>query len=303
MIRVALALALLAITLAGSGDLASWISTWHATRGQNALERARSAGDATGEIERALRELGDALRANSLSRDYRGAFETAVEEALDQLAPQRVAALATGATLARAIAADALERRGAAAAAEALRAGIELARPEEIAVMNDAMLRAAALDMATAERCEQARPLLESASERIPEDSSVELKYAGCLNTLGEPQRALAVLRRMSERGPTSRWTRLYTADAYRRLGDLDQAERTARWITTGFADFYEGWRLEAEVLAAMGRPAEAAVCYRKALALRPENTWLDYYARKMDKRAATATPPSCQTPQAGGCP
>jgi predicted Zn-dependent protease len=282
---------LLLLALAWSGGLAGWISAWHAASGRRALERTLSEAGTRADVERALTEAGLALDANPLSRDSRLLYQRAAEEAVDRLGAARVASLAPKATLSRALLADVLERHRAAVVATGVRVGIETTRREEIEVIGDEVLRQVALDAAVAERCRQALPLLEYASARAPDDAGLALGYASCLNKRGEGSRSLPILARIYQRDPTSKWVHFLLAEAFLNVGRLSQADETTRWLTVRSPNFYLGWRLRGDVLAAIGRPGDALESYRVALALAPRSAWLKWRIGEMERSSQTSAP------------
>ena len=293
---MAAATVFLALTLAWSGGFAGWISAWHATRGRSALEQTLSKAGTEEDVERALTEAGRALDANPLSRDDRLLYQSACEEAVTRLGAPRAVSLAPRATLSRVVLAGTLEKHGDAAAAVVVRAGIEATRPEEIEVLSEEGLRQVAVDSAVAERCPQALPLLEPAVARTPDDVGLALSYAACLNKRGEGSRSLPILARIYERDPTSKWVHFLLGEAFLTLGRLPQADETTRWLTMRSPNFYLGWRLRGDVLAAIGRPGDALESYRTALSLEPSSAWLKWRIGEIE-RSSRSTAPSESSP------
>lgn len=74
---------------------------------------------------------------------------------------------------------------------------------------------------------------------------------------------------------PGELWPRFWRAESLLDAGKLPLADEATRSLVEAQPDFYYGWHLRARVLDGANRPLEAAACYERALALRPENTWL----------------------------
>jgi tetratricopeptide (TPR) repeat protein len=241
------------------------------------------------DFARSVRHRAAALDANLLSRKSRIALVESVEQAVPTLGAERIAELAPRSTLGRAMVAAVLDRNGAPQAAVAVRAASGPTRPEEIDLLPARTIRQIGLDAAVADRCVEALPLLDAAVERGLGDSSLALKYAGCLNDAGDGRRALAVLVPMYEENPGSRWVRLFLAEAEVRLGHFEEAERIARALAASDPDFYDVWRFGGRLYVLLDRPRDAARCYRRALYLRPGNTWLLRDIRKLERAARSA--------------
>src|SRR5205085_7631936 len=156
-------------------------------------------------------------------------------------------------------------------------------------VLSEEGLRQVAVDSAVAERCGPALPLLESAVARTPNDVGLALSYAACLNKYGEGARALPILARIYERDPTSKWVHFLLAEAFLTLGHLPQADETTRWLTVRSPDFYLGWRLRGDVLAAIGRPDDALESYRTALVLEPRSAWLKWRIGQIERSSRSS--------------
>ena len=311
--RLPLAIGVVALVFAvARGDgLAGWKSAWHASRGRAALERSTSSGAATADAEDAVSHFGRALDLNPLSRERRLALDRVTEEEIGRLGPERIAELAPPGTLARTVIAAALERHGAGEAASRLRAGVDRTRDEEIEALPSGALRDVALASALGGRCDAALPLLEAAIARGIDELPLDFNYASCLFKVGEPKRALPALTAACVRNPASRWSSAFLAETHRRLGNLEEAEKNTRWLTSRAADFYYGWRVRGDVLAGMGRWREAADSYRRAFALEPDKKWLKWSIRRMEEKIAeqasaghvTAAPAAgCAEPATGAC-
>jgi len=287
------AAAVVILVSAWRGDLAGWPAAWHAHRGARAPD-----------VDAAMIELGKAVDANPLSRAERRAYERAVEAAIARLGTAKVAATPPRGTVARALLADALDRHGDAAGAGAVRAGVTRTRPEEIELLPAPTLRALGVAAAIEERCDAALPLLDEAVARGGNDVQLRFHYASCLYKAGDWRRALPELAIAYVRNPWSRWGQSFLADTHRRLGNLDEAEAMSRGLTARAPDFYYGWRVRGDVLAGLGRWQEAADSYRRAFALRPENDWLRWSIRRMEKKLAAAgsQPPPPPAGAAGTC-
>src|SRR5207249_1391506 len=123
--------------------------------------------------------------------------------------------------------------------------------------------------------CADLLPLLEAAVRRLPDDPGLDLNYARCLTRTGQPKRAIPILLHVYELNPGSKWVHFLLAETDLALGDVAEADAQTQWLTTQRSDFFLGWRLRGDVLAMANRPVEAGLCYRKALELSPESTWL----------------------------
>jgi len=282
--RAVVALLLLTLALVWSGGFAGWISTWHVAQGRRALHRVLKGVGTEQDAERALTEIGQALDANPLSRYARLQYQAASDAAVARLGNARTALLAPKTTLSRAVLAGALERHGDPAGATLIRIGIEATRPEEIEILPAAALRQLAVDSAVTERCPQALPLLEVAFPRAPDDAGLALGYAACLNKRGEGSQSLPILARIYQRDPTSKWVHFLLGEAFLKVGDFAQAEQATRWLTVRSPQFYLGWRLHGDVLAASGRSDDALESYRAALALEPQSTWLKWRIGEIER-------------------
>ena len=98
-----------------------------------------------------------------------------------------------------------------------------------------------------------------------------------------------ALERAVSARASGERmlWPRFHLAEAYLASGAADRSERLAGELVAEDARFYYGWHLRARALEALGRAADAAGAYRRALALRPANRWLEARIAELDARAS----------------
>jgi len=277
---------LLAVTLAWAGGLDGWISTWHASRGRWALERALQEPGSAQDLAPAVRELAAALALNPLRRRFRFELESAVGAAVDRAGAAATAALAPAATLPRVVFATVLEGRGQGELAAGVLSGVGATRAEEIEMMSAATLQKVAKRVATSGRCAAALPLLEAAVGQVPDDPGLDLNYAACLTRTGDPARAMPLLRHVYELDPGSKWVHFLFAEAHLALGEVTEADSQTEWLTTHEAGFSLGWRLRGDVLAAANRPVEAGICYHKALELSPESTWLKWPIAEMEKRA-----------------
>jgi tetratricopeptide (TPR) repeat protein len=285
-----LALAALAASLAACGSLSGWVALWHGAR-------AARAGFAN-----AIRERAAALDADPLSRKSRLLLGEAVARSMIELDRQTIVAMAPRSTIGRVTVAAALDRQGAATEARSLRATITGTGMEEIEVISAADLRTAGLDAANAGRCPEAVPLLDAAVDRGLGDWSLLFKRGACLAQSGSADRALDALLPLYERNRESRWVRLLVAETEARLGHLDTAESVTRTIAWTDPDFYEMWRFAGALLAAEHRPVEAARSFRRALALRPQNTWLRNEIWKQERaarEAAASVTPQRSSPRA----
>jgi Tfp pilus assembly protein PilF len=97
-----------------------------------------------------------------------------------------------------------------------------------------------------------------------------------------------ALERAVAARAPGERalWPRFHLAEAYLASGAADRSERLAGELVAEDAGFYYGWHLRARALESLGRSADAAGAYRRALALRPTNRWLESRIAELDARA-----------------
>ncbi len=282
---LAAALAALVVVLMWTDRLGGWVAAWHS------LQVRPAVGDEA--FAQSLQHRIAALDADPLSRKRRVSFGDTLERAFPRLGADGIAALAPRSTVGRATVAAVLERHGATAKAASVRAAVGDTRPEEIEVLSAAELRAIGIDAAAADRCREALPVLDEALRRGLGDWSLALKRAACLTDAGDASRALEALLPMYEHNPESPWGRLFLAKTEARLGHLETAESLLKTLVWTNPDFYEMWRFAGELLAAMNRPADAARSYRRALFLRPENTWIKQEIWKQERaaRAAAAGP------------
>ncbi len=86
--------------------------------------------------------------------------------------------------------------------------------------------------------------------------------------------------------GERALWPRFHLAEAYLASGAADRSERLAGELVAEDARFYYGWHLRARAFEALGRAADAAGAYRRALTLRPANRWLEPRIAELDARA-----------------
>jgi predicted Zn-dependent protease len=294
--RVVAALVVLVAAVAWRGGFAGWAAAEHARRA-NAIVLTKATPPS--EVERALAERSRALDLEPLSRRYRIALDAAVDEALPILGVTRVISVAPAPMLPRTVFAEVLRRYGEETAASQLLGGIGVTRPEELAVIDDAMLKRAALAAALADPCTPALPLLDAAAARFPEDYDVTEGYAGCLIRTGHVMKALPALLRAQERNPQSKWVRFYVAQLHFARGNLPAAAVATFWLARDVPDFYHVWRLRGEVMAAAGQTRAAVYCYRKALQIRPEQKTLWYRINQL-KAAALRSPPAKDNSQGG---
>ena len=286
---LALALVVLVGSLAWQGHLGGWTAAWHALRARASVHRSTESI-----VHRAA-----ALDAEPLSRKSRLALAEAVEQGIAKLGVERIPDLAPRSTIGRATVAAALDERGEAAKASAVRAAIGATRPEEILFLTAAELRAIGIDAAVADRCREALPLLDTAVRRGLGDWNLLVKRATCLTEAADPASAIEALLPMYDYNPESPWVRLLLAQNEARLGHLDTAVAITWTLVRTNPDFYEMWRFAGALNAAMNEPAHAARCYRRALRLRPQNTWLKGEIWKQE-RAARARASATSTPGAG---
>jgi len=283
---LAAALLLLAVALVSADRFGGWTAAWHALAVRPAVNDEAFAASIAHRVA--------ALEAEPLSRNRRVALAAALDRAIPRLGSEGVAKLAPRSTVGRATFAAALDRHGASREAAALRASIGDTRREEIEVLPTVELRAIGIEAAAADRCREALPLLDEAFRRGLGDWSLALKRASCLTDAGDATRALDALLPLYEKNPESPWVRLLLAKTEARLGHLETAAALSRTLAWTNPDFYEMWRFAGELLAAMNQPADAARAYRRALFLRPENTWIKQQIRKQERAAraaATASP------------
>lgn len=281
-----------------TGALAAWPSAWHQWQGLRALAHAESSGAAP-DIERAVALLGTSLAENPLSRESRIGYARAIDLAIGRLGAEHMATVDPPSTLARAVVAAALDRRGAWTVARAVRSNPGVTRPEETALLDDAALTALGTVAGEAHDCRDALPLLDAASRRSARTYRVELARAICLNETGDAGRALPILSELAGQYPEARWVGFHLADAHLRLGQIDRAETVSRALVTRNRKFYFAWRQRGDILRAAHMPREAAFAYRWALWLRPQNRWLLQVARALDKQAAAAPPGPAPSPTA----
>ncbi len=271
----------LAAALVASGGFSGWIALVHATAGRRTLAAARVHPEGP-ELWKAVRELSVAVALVPLSRHHRTSLESAIELAIDRLGPDLAATLAPAATMPRIVFIEALWRRQAERPAGELLATIEAASPEVLEVLSDRMLRKLGDRFTRTGRCASAIPILEATRGRGSAPGGLEIAYARCLLQVGEPDRALPVLRGLRSSGDTGRWPSFLLGEAELASGHLREAEAVADALTAARPEFYYGWHLRGRVLTAAGKRAEAARSFERALALRPAKRWLAEWIRRL---------------------